>query len=166
MSKPTLYVPSLQRAVTNAAPEEDQGRHIPPQLLSSRLQRCWFGLQSRRLRADPAGCSSTGEFQSEDVFLATPFSGVLMHLFWWMWSGCQVSSTQGLQVAGHSFHCIPRVCMQRGLLLATLANTLLRKFCRSNLSQFPSISNYLEVYSCQFHQMLPASTESCFFSNF
>lgn len=64
-------------------------------LLSSRLQRCWFGLQSRRLRADPAGCSSTGEFQSEDVFLATPSLGV-----WCTCSdGCEVAA-RSLQLEG------------------------------------------------------------------
>lgn len=75
--------------------------------------------------------------------------------------------------ARSSLH-IPLACLEsspdstcrRGLLLATLANTLRRKFCRSDLCQSPSISNQLKVYSCQFHQMLLASMESCFLSNF
>lgn len=124
--------------------------------------------------ADLAGCSSPGEFQ-QDVFLATPFFGgfdapVLMDME--LLPGL-FNSRAASGWARSSLH-IPLACLEsspdstcrRGLLLATLANTLRRKFCRSDLCQSPSISNQLKVYSCQFHQMLLASMESCFFSNF
>lgn len=114
----------------------------------SLLQRwCWFELQhSRRLSADLAGCSSTGEFQ-QDVFLATPFFGgfgapVLMDLE--LLPG--LFNSRAASGWAHSSLHIPLACLEsspdstcrRGLLLATWANTLQRQFCRSYVN---SISN-------------------------